>query len=218
MLINLRNALMAGNRLPYDAEVEYLESTGTQWIDTGLICDQDTDIVFSGRTRTVTTATMFFFGSRTAFTRNAFAACLAWSANDNRVLTQVGFGSFGGQIFLPGIPSDSDFVISNSGTHWSLTVGGQTSRITAATSAFTTPTTALLFRMSNDGTPDSRSFNGAIYSVQIYKSGVLVRDFRPVRVGTEGAMMDVLTRRIYRNQGTGAFTYGNDLKYPIPAE
>ena len=51
----------------------------------------------------------------------------------------------------------------------------------------------------------------------------LVRSFLPVRVGTdatswEGAMMDVLTRRIYRNQGTGAFTYGNDLKYPIPAE
>jgi hypothetical protein len=32
------------------------------------------------------------------------------------------------------------------------------------------------------------------------------------------AMMDVLTRRVYRNAGTGAFTYGNDLKYPIPAE
>ena len=25
----------AGKRLPYDAEVEYLESTGTQYIDTG---------------------------------------------------------------------------------------------------------------------------------------------------------------------------------------
>jgi hypothetical protein len=37
MLINLRNALMAGKRLPYDAEVEYLESTGTQWVDTGVL-------------------------------------------------------------------------------------------------------------------------------------------------------------------------------------
>ena len=36
MLINLRNALMAGKRIPYDAEVEYLESTGTQCIDTGI--------------------------------------------------------------------------------------------------------------------------------------------------------------------------------------
>lgn len=26
-----------------------------------------------------------------------------------------------------------------------------------------------------------------------------------------------LTRRVYRNAGTGAFTYGNDLPYPIPA-
>jgi hypothetical protein len=49
-------------------------------------------------------------------------------------------------------------------------------------------------------------------------NGSPVRNFAPVRVGTEGAMMDVLTRRIYRNAGTGAFTYGNDLKYPIPAE
>ena len=37
MLINLRNALMAGKRLPYDAELEYLESTGTQYIDTGVV-------------------------------------------------------------------------------------------------------------------------------------------------------------------------------------
>ena len=37
MLINLRNALMAGKRLPFDAEVEFLESTGTQWINTGVV-------------------------------------------------------------------------------------------------------------------------------------------------------------------------------------
>jgi hypothetical protein len=53
-------------------------------------------------------------------------------------------------------------------------------------------------------------------------SGNFIQKWLPVRVGTdatswEGAMMDTLTRRIYRNAGTGAFTYGNDLKYPIPA-
>jgi hypothetical protein len=57
---------------------------------------------------------------------------------------------------------------------------------------------------------------------QHWRNGVLDLDYIPVRVGSgsswEGAMMDVLTRRIYRNDGTGAFTYGNDLKYPIPAE
>lgn len=37
MLIAARNGFWAGKRLPYDAEVEYLESTGTQYIDTGLL-------------------------------------------------------------------------------------------------------------------------------------------------------------------------------------
>ena len=35
MLIAERNGLL-GDELPYDAQVEYLESTGTQWIDTGV--------------------------------------------------------------------------------------------------------------------------------------------------------------------------------------
>lgn len=42
--------------------------------------------------------------------------------------------------------------------------------------------------------------------------------FTRLREIGEGATMDVLTRRIYRNAGTGAFGYGNDLKYPIPSE
>lgn len=37
MMVALRNALVGNSKkLPYDAEVEWLESTGTQWIDTGV--------------------------------------------------------------------------------------------------------------------------------------------------------------------------------------
>lgn len=56
-----------------------------------------------------------------------------------------------------------------------------------------------------------------LYSSKYYRDGILIQHLIPVRVGTEGAAMDTLTRRIYRNAGTGAFGYGNDLKYPIPA-
>ena len=35
MMLGARTAAWSGKSLPYDAEVEYLESTGTQWIDTG---------------------------------------------------------------------------------------------------------------------------------------------------------------------------------------
>lgn len=35
MMLGNTGAFLTG-KLPYDAEVEYLESTGTQWIDTGV--------------------------------------------------------------------------------------------------------------------------------------------------------------------------------------
>ena len=55
-----------------------------------------------------------------------------------------------------------------------------------------------------------------LYGWQHYEGDVLLQHCVPVRVGTdatswEGAMIDTLTRRIYRNAGTGAFGYGNDL-------
>ena len=37
-----------GAPLPYDAEVEYLESTGTQYIDTGYILATDSKVSVSG--------------------------------------------------------------------------------------------------------------------------------------------------------------------------
>lgn len=78
-----------------------------------------------------------------------------------------------------------------------------------------------LFARSRNGSVNSYNANSRVYRSTVYKSNALFQDALPVRVGTgstwEGAMMDVLTRRIYRNAGTGAFTYGNDLKYPIPA-
>ena len=46
-------AIYLGNELlwssvPYDTEIEYLESTGTQWIDTGYV-PNGTDIVIKGK-------------------------------------------------------------------------------------------------------------------------------------------------------------------------
>ena len=72
--------------------------------------------------------------------------------------------------------------------------------------------TLLWNRLLDDNTVITR-----LKSAEFISGGATIAKFVPVRVGTEGAMMDVLTRRIYRNAGTGAFTYGNDLKYPIPA-
>ena len=44
MMLGARTAAWSDKQLPYDAEVEYLESTGTQWIDTGIIATEDTRV------------------------------------------------------------------------------------------------------------------------------------------------------------------------------
>ena len=58
---------------------------------------------------------------------------------------------------------------------------------------------------------------GAIrfYSLKISNGTTPVRDYVPIRVGSgstwEGAMLDTVERKVYRNAGTGAFLYGNDV-------
>lgn len=49
------------------------------------------------------------------------------------------------------------------------------------------------------------------YSAQIYQGKVLVRDFIPVRVGSTGYMFDCVSLKLFGNKGTGAFVVGPDL-------
>lgn len=65
--------------------------------------------------------------------------------------------------------------------------------------------------MANNGTPDSRSFKGAIYFVKLYHDGILVRDFIPVRVGNVGYMYDEVSGQLFGNAGTGEFILGPDV-------
>lgn len=53
--------------LPYDAEVEYLESTGTQWIDTGVLWTSNDIVKCSyGRRSTINNGQAYFGGCDTS--------------------------------------------------------------------------------------------------------------------------------------------------------
>ena len=59
-----------------------------------------------------------------------------------------------------------------------------------------------------------------LYYLKIRRNGVLVRDFIPVRFTneqgvSEGAMYDRVTKRLFRNAGTGAFVIGPDKARPV---
>lgn len=193
--------------------VEWLESTGTQYIDTGVVPTIATQVEATVMP-TDQIGPKFVFGCRDAAGRNVYA-CLIQS--NSRIGYRVGDGNFVYASGYPEVGAIHKYGIANGVLYRDGAVVSD-----ACIGASLSAGTALaLLALNTNGTYDQQ-FVGRLYSCSINNSSVPVRNLRPVRVGTdatswEGATMDVLTRRIHRNKGTGAFTYGDDLNYPIPA-
>ena len=202
MLINLRNALMAGKRLPYDAEVEYLESTGTQYIDTGVKPSNDLRTKFrAAYTHTPIENNSTIFGSRSTASSND----RYWLNYDSKF--EVGYGSYynTGVTVSPGEMFDVDFNYIENGDH----------KFKINDSVFTysgTPNTTIGIILFGRivGAQVTRC-SSRFYSAQFFRNGVLVRDFIPVRKGTVGYLYDRVSGKLFGNAGTGAFSYGSDV-------
>lgn len=190
MIIGARTASWSGKALPYDAEVEFLESTGTQWIDTGTPFSDTTVVQGEFLVRNSNT----FIGvyesiqlsritSRRDFVRKGETYRHPTSFNNEEWHTF----SFGDQVYVDDVLCHTyDKVI------WT----GQA------------PMFVFALRMQDGSANDF--FNGALRWLRIYQSNVIVRDFIPVRVGTVGYMYDRVSGQLFGNLGTGAFVIGED--------
>ena len=200
MLINLRNALMAGKRLPYDAEVEYLQSSGTQYIDTGVKKTSGTtiDCTFS----LASTSTKAVFGARTGAANSDRLALFAFNSNFR-------FDA-GSQRYLYTPNTTSTFRFQYDGTNavlTNLTTGVVDTQAVSIGEAGTV--NIVLFGVSTNGNI-SAPLEGRIYSFKLWQSGVLALDFIPVRKGAVGYLYDRVTRKLFGNAGTGDFVLGPD--------
>ena len=218
-----------GAALPYDAEVEYLKSTGTQWIDTGI------------EGKSSLSANIVFMFSTGMVGKDKYVIGAVSIGN-----TRCYFGTYQSKWMLgyrtyytaDGIQDNVQYDAQVSwlkGNQY-VKVSG-TDIITATDNVdFNTGCTLYLFtRNNNGGGFSSFAASAKIYSCKIYDNGVLVRDFIPVRFTNEqgafeGAMYDRLgtggmnpdgsprTDGLYRNRGTGAFSWGNDVAVVPPPE
>lgn len=208
MLINLRNALMVGRRLPYDAELEYLESTGTQYIDTGIVSSGfgiRADVVCA---QTQSGGEMAIVGRSRGdgfelYSNYAAGKFGLWNRSGNYIeLTR--------QLELSRVYSISAEITTTPTMTLSIDGNVTTKSITSATIA---DGNILVFKHT------SYYFKGRIYSCKIWQNGVLVRDLIPVRVGSGasavGYMYDRVSKRLFGNAGSGAFVLGPDKAVPI---
>ena len=202
MLINLRNALMGGKRLPYDAEVEYLESTGTQWIDTGVNAKQSLKIraVFESSA----TPSHFVYGVRAG---DSTITCAAGAG------TSLGYARWGTSAHASVVPSGLvDITQDSSG----VIVNGTSSSYSATqTVVEQSGYTMVVFAGRDSATTVTNNMVGKFYSCKICDNGVLVRDYIPVRKGTVGYLYDRVSGKLFGNAGTGDFVLGPDV---VPVE
>ena len=196
MLINLRNALMSGKRLPYDAEVEYLESTGTQWINTGV--NGAADLYYS-----LTIQPTYSSGDRKYFGSYPSGLTLAqlngnWRFLErNWILSSVAVDSTTASV----VERRSDGLYVNGAKVADIWDGARAS------------TGLILFGQRTDSGV-SLSYC-RVYACKIYLGAVLVRDYIPVRKGTVGYLYDRVSGKLFGNAGTGDFLYGQDV---VPVE
>ena len=179
----------------YDAEVEYLESTGTQWIDTEVLPAGATiliDCVVSADFSTTQVIVGCGGGGGNWFgnVNGYFGVSTNATCGPSSVRSLIRVEYLSGRIQATKIAT---------GEMCQVTTGTLASR-NIGLFATAVPSYFAKIRM---------------FSARILVSGTLVRDFIPVRVGSVGYMYDRVSGRLFGNAGTGSFVVGPDVARPI---
>ena len=192
-------------RLPNGyTEVQYIQSTGTQWIDTGFKPNQNTRIKMDCNVIGFNSGDAFLFGARIASGNTAF--CLAADDANTRW-----FALYGNAVQNPtGTCTGKHSIDFNQNV---LTLDGKNS--TFAKTTFQSSYNLLLFATIINGNVDSQRGKMAVYSCQIYDNGTPVRNFIPCKNPSRVAgLYDLIGKKFYTNAGTGNFTAGPEVIWP----
>lgn len=202
MGITINRRRVMGKSLPYDAEIEYLESSGTQYITTSFIPDYDTTIESEVYLPDFASNKHFIYGAGTShFNKNM--EVYTWSdvtmnVNGNRRLSSRRVPT---TEFIKLFMSSSRISISN---HKNELIAEST----FTTNDFTCTSSLILFGIRRE-----KILFGwdKIKSIKVNNGNIPVLDFIPVRIDTTGYMYDRVSKQLFGNNGTGEFILGPDV-------
>lgn len=201
-------AAAAKKRLPYDAEVEYLQSSGTQWINTGVVPNTATgcSIRFGRYASSVTTYVPI--GSRTSGGNDR------WWINPNSTANGLAVFFGRGAAYQQNWPHALDTMYTatmNFQGNGLFTFNAQSVR---AQGSLTGACPIWLFGANVSGSLSLSPSGIRIAYSKLTQGSVIVRDYIPVRVGSGssavGYMYDKVSGTLFGNAGTGSFTIGPD--------
>ena len=186
--------------------VNYIQSSGTQWIEMGVAPSQNTKVVLKIKINSLTNQGASLIGSRT-------------DLNSTDQFTTY-LDNYGGSRFLfrvDGQTSATPFSGVKINTFYTVTLSASEMRFeledgtiafssTFSVSDFTSTVTMALFKSKG---VSGRGFLGKIYSCKHYNGDKLIQDFVPC-LDSAGVpcMYDFVGKTAFYNQGTGSFTWG----------
>ena len=185
--------------------VNYLQSSGTQWIEMGVAPNQNTKAVLKIKITAFTDNGTTLIGSRTdGNSKDQFFTYLD-STGRGRFLFRVDGQT--GAISWKEATTNNIYIVTLSGTEMKaeLEDGTAVFSTTFSVSDFESTVTMALFKSK----PLNNGFKGRIYSCKHYNNGKLIQDFVPC-LDTEGVpcMFDFVSQKPFYNVGTGSFTWG----------
>ena len=190
---------VAGPLLPDGyTQLEYIQSSGSQYINTGFKPNQDTKISIT--VDFPLSGTAWLYGGRTSANSNSLGfLCESGSryrfdyASSTNALTVKPTGKFT-------IDSDKNKCYINGELVF-----------TATYTTFTSPVNMYIFNNNNNGSLSGGS-SAKLYNCSIYDNGVLIRSFIPCKnaSGTVG-LYDSVNNQFYQNAGTGTFIAGPEI-------
>ena len=192
--------------LPYDAQVEWLGSSGTQYIQLPLSAPART---FFGVEFDVLIETLYTNTNNLLFGGNPYRQCnVQYYSNANNIATfasYLGNSSTSGAVGIA-IGDKTHVIFTTTQVHTYTEDGDITNK------SLSRPLSAAItaFRVFG-GYRNSNRYPCKIYNFKITVGDSLVYNLIPVRKDGVGYMYDKISKELYGNSGSGSFTYGDDV-------
>ena len=186
-------------------EVEYIESTGTQYIDTGIKLNQDSKIITEIQLTNDGSQPNAMFGSRTSSTENNFECVSSSSSN---VGIRIDFQSYETNRLTTEFNNEKNYIVISKTL---MQIGERTKRQISYTD-FETTSNCYIFYVSGENIYGQKA-QMRLYNFKIYQNDVLIKDFIPCyrKSDNEIGLYDTVNNVFYTNQGTGEFILGPDI-------
>lgn len=180
-------------------QLKHIQSSGTQYIDTVFVPNENTRVVMDFQLNEANTANQALFAVAGQFSFRWYGSSSCFRANGGNNVD-----------FPTTINGAARHTVDKTAT--ACTIDGEQSVTTTAATV-----TLSLFLLAQHTTSGVSNYASAkLYSCQIYDNGTLVRDFVPAKnSGGTAGLYDTVNGVFYTNAGSGAFTAGPLTTGPV---